>query len=75
MNTKGFTLVELIVVIGIVGILVIGLVAFLSGNTKNAQNQAVENQMDILEQQVKAFKNVHGTYPHNIQVGNSNLNG
>lgn len=71
-NQNAFTMIELLIIVGIVGILLVVSVSLLNGNTQDAKNQALANKIEILEQQVKAFKNTHGTYPLSVQVDNSN---
>lgn len=69
---KAFTLVELLTVIAIIIVLMVAGISFMNLNQQEAKNQAVKNRMDVLEQQLKAYKLKHGTYPFSIEVTNSN---
>jgi len=61
---KGFTLVELLVVIVILGILAAVVVFAVGGSTENAQSSACKAELSAAETAVEAYAAKHeGTYP------------
>jgi general secretion pathway protein G len=62
---KGFTLVELLVVIVILGILAAVVVFAVGGTTDNAQDKACKAERSTVEAAVEAYKASTGDYPTN----------
>ena len=62
-NNKGFTLIELIVVIAIIGILVAIAVPRLGGFTGSAETAATEANIRILEGAAAMYHAEHGNWP------------
>jgi general secretion pathway protein G len=62
---RGFTLVELLVVIVILGILAAVVVFAVGGTTENAQKSACKAELNTVESAVEAFNASLGVYPTN----------
>jgi general secretion pathway protein G len=60
---KGFTLVELLVVIVILGILAAVVVFAVGGSTDKAQDSACEAELSAVETAVEAYRASVGSYP------------
>jgi general secretion pathway protein G len=60
---KGFTLVELLVVIVILGILAAVVVFAVGGSTKDAKNSACASEKQAAETAVEAYRAKTGDYP------------
>ena len=60
---KGFTLVELLVVIVILGILAAVVVFAVSGSTDTAQKNSCKAERSAVETAVEAYKASEGSYP------------
>ncbi len=60
---RGFTLVELLIVIVIVGILIALLVPAIAGAVRTAKNAQVTGEITALAQALEAFKSQYGQYP------------
>jgi prepilin-type N-terminal cleavage/methylation domain-containing protein len=65
MLERGFTLVELLVVIVILGILAAVVVFAVGGTTENAQKNACKAELNTVESAVEAFNASEGVYPTN----------
>lgn len=63
----GFTLIELIVVIAIIGILATFVVPNVMGRTDQAKVSKVKTDFKTLDTQCKMFKIDHGRYPDSIE--------
>ena len=63
MNRKGFTLIEILVVIAIIGILASFLVPKLMGKPDEARIIKVKNDMMVIETALKMYKLDNGFYP------------
>ncbi len=76
MKNKGFTLVEVLVVIGIIGLLMVFLVPNLLGSQDRAKEAAVKAVMHSVQLAVEAYNMENGTYPvaHNITLKNLSEN-
>jgi general secretion pathway protein G len=62
-NQKGFTLIELVVVIVILGILAAVVVFAVSGSTDKAQTSACAAERSAVETAVEAYRASEGGYP------------
>lgn len=63
-NTKGFTIVELLIVIVVIGILAaITIVAF-NGVQERARYTTMQSDITNIEKAVLAYQAVHGSYPY-----------
>src|SRR5262249_29684219 len=71
---KGFTLVELLVVIVILGILAAVVVFAVSGSTDNAQKKSCSAELSAVETGLEAYKASEGSYPTNISQLTSGAN-
>jgi general secretion pathway protein G len=60
---RGFTLVELLVVIVILGVLIALLVPVIAGAVRSAKEAAVVSEMTLLSQALAEFKNAFGEFP------------
>lgn len=65
-NKKGFTLIELIVVIAILGILIAIAVPRLGGFTGTAETRAEESNIRVLEGASAMYHAEYGEWPDNI---------
>ncbi len=68
MNTRarrvcGFTLIEVLVVVGIIGLLISILLPWLQGARTQARKVKVRGQLNALKQALEAFRNDVGDYP------------
>lgn len=61
---KGFTLVEMLVVVGILGILIAVLMGAMSGSTESAQAAKCLANMKNLASAAQSYGLAHGHYPH-----------
>lgn len=59
----GFTLIEILVVIVIIGILVALLVPVIAGAVRNANNGRVKAEIDLLSNSITQFRDRYGDYP------------
>jgi general secretion pathway protein G len=66
MLERGFTLVELLVVIVILGILAAVVVFAVGGTTKNAQKSACKAELNTVESAVEAYNAAEGDYPTSV---------
>lgn len=69
MNKKGFTLVELLIVISILSALsVVGIVAY-SGISKKAAVGKIVSDMDAIYKSAQVFNSINGNYPSDVGPG------
>lgn len=68
---KGFTVVELLIVISIIGILAAVVLANLSGSTKRGRDAERQADLRNLQNAVEAYKQKNGKYPDMGTDGNS----
>lgn len=67
-NNKGFTLIELIVVIAIIGILAVVLIPKFGGFTDSAKNNSVKSEAKSVSTTVESFYSENGAYPTTDEV-------
>lgn len=72
MKNKGFTLIEILVVIGIIGLLIVFLVPNLLGAQDRAKEASVKAVMHSVQLAVEAYNMENNTYPvgNNLTVKN-----
>lgn len=69
-SNKGFTIVELLIVIVVIGILAAIVIVAYGGITKTAQQNAIYSEMVAWRKLFVAYKSVNGTYPNPAPGGN-----
>src|SRR5580693_4493282 len=62
-NNKGFTIVELLIVIVVIGILALLVITTYSGIQAKARNAKRQNDIQALQTQLEAFFQQNGYYP------------
>lgn len=62
-NVEGFTLIEILVVLGIIGLLAVFLVPNLMGARDRAKETAVKSVVHTVQLAVEAYEMENGTYP------------
>lgn len=70
----GFTLMEVMITIAIIIVLVVGLMSIMKLNTFQSTEQATENKLNVLKQQIDAHYLKYGQYPSYIETENTNHN-
>lgn len=66
-NQKGFTLIEMLIVLLIVSILMILIIPNLGNKSKDVQNKGCEALVSVVQTQVDAFYLEHYKYPTTLQ--------
>jgi competence protein ComGC len=66
-NQKGFTLIEMLIVLMIVSILMILIIPNLGNKSKEVQSKGCEALVSVVQTQVDAFYLEHYTYPTNLE--------
>jgi prepilin-type N-terminal cleavage/methylation domain-containing protein len=72
-NRVGFTLVELLVVITIIGILAALITAAGAGALKTARQNAIKTELDQITMALQSYKDTAGSYPPNCQTDDTNM--
>lgn len=72
-NRVGFTLVELLVVITIIGILAALITAAGAGALKRARQAKIKTEIDQIAMALQTYKDTAGSYPPNSQTDDTNL--
>ena len=67
-NQKGFTLLELLVVVVIVGILTAIAVPRIGNLTQNAERSAVEANLRTIDSAIMMYRSETGSYPDSLDV-------
>lgn len=68
-DKKGFTLVELMVAVSIIGILAAVGVVIYSGSTRDAQNTKRVQDLVAISHALELYKSLHGHYPNTPVIG------
>lgn len=68
LNQKGFTLVELMVVIAILGVLAAIAVPRLGGSTDSAKDAKLKADLRTVESAIMQYYSVNGKYPNDINA-------
>ncbi|WP_010096974.1 competence type IV pilus major pilin ComGC [Ornithinibacillus scapharcae] len=67
-NQKGFTLIEMLIVLMIVSILMILIIPNLGSKSKDVQNKGCEALVSVVQTQVDAYYLEYYEYPSSLQV-------
>jgi len=70
-NKKGFTLIELMVVIAIIGILASVVIVVLNSARKKGQDSAIQTQMTSLRSQAEIYASTNNGSYDNLFIGNN----
>src|SRR5476651_514423 len=74
-NTKGFTIVELLIVIVVIGILALLVITTYSGIQAKARNAKRQTDIQSLQTQLEAFFSQNGYYPSRTNMNDEANNG
>lgn len=67
-NEKGFTLIEMMIVLLVISVLLIITIPNIAKHNTNINNKGCEAYVKMVEAQVQAYKMDHNEYPENIGV-------
>lgn len=70
-NTEGFTIIELLIVIVVIGILALLVIVTYTGIQQKARNAKRDTDMSAIQTQLEAFYQTSGYYPNLTDVNNS----
>src|SRR5579884_4306545 len=70
-NNKGFTLVELLIVIVVIGILALIVITTYSGIQAKARNAKRQSDVSAIQTQLEAFFSQNGYYPNLAELNNA----
>jgi general secretion pathway protein G len=74
MSRRGFTVVELLMVMVILGALSFIAVPRITGNAQTAKQRACETNIGILNSQMELYKTLTGSYPASLDILTGNVN-
>lgn len=66
-NNRGFTLIEMLIVLMIISVLIILIVPNLSGRTKEVNSKGCQALVSVVQTQVEAYALDHGQLPSDLQ--------
>lgn len=66
-NSRGFTLLEMVIVLGIIALILGGAMKFMGGITEGAKIQRVKGDFDAISNALRMYKINNGTYPSQQQ--------
>lgn len=67
-NQKGFTLIEMLIVLLIISVLIILIVPNLSGKTKDVNTKGCDALVAVVQAQVESYALDNGSFPQNLQT-------
>jgi|SRR5699024_5247272 len=67
-NNRGFTLIEMLIVLMIISVLIMLIVPNLSGKTKEVNDKGCDALVSVVQTQVDAFHLDKGNYPSSLDV-------
>lgn len=71
-NKKGFTIVELLIVIVVIGILATLVIVTFTGIQQKARNSQRQTDINAVDSHVEAFYATNGAYPTSAQLSDAN---
>lgn len=66
---RGFTLIEMLMVVTVIGILVLLLVASIGGASRSARDSRVRAEITALEQAFRSYVQLYGRFPRHTDYG------
>ncbi|AOM82648.1 competence type IV pilus major pilin ComGC [Salisediminibacterium beveridgei] len=70
-NDKGFTLIEMMIVLVVISILLLALIPNMTKNQSIASDKGCEATVELVQAQVMAYKIDDGNYPQDLKVLNT----
>lgn len=67
-NEKGFTLIEMLIVLAVITTLLILLIPNLADKNESVQNKGCDALIQMIENQMESYKIDNGTYPATISI-------